>query len=491
MDEKELRKIIRQGEGLTIEFKRAKSALPENLFESVVAFLNRNGGHVILGVTDDKKIEGVDPNCVEKLCKQIANLSNNPEKLDPQNLIDPQVVDYKGKKLIYFFVPASSQVHKTGKKIFDRSVDGDFLVKTQNAISAMYLRKSNSYTENTVYPGLREIDIKRGMLKKVKDIIRSIRSNHPWLKLNKEEFFKAAGLIRYDPTIGASGYTLAALMLFGTDEAISSYLPYYKIEAIVRKQDLMRYDDRLTVTCNLIDGYELLNGFIEKHLPDKFYLDGKVRVSLRDKIFREVIANMLIHREYMNPIPTTLVIYKDKLVTNNANNPFAYEKITSQLCSYPKNPHIATMFAQMGYAEYLGTGIRKVSDFCEIYSGMKPKFVDNDIFITEIPLTDHVPGKEIFGTLSGTLNGTLSGTLNGGLIKNIRETLNASQARVYDFIVNNPGCMGKDVTVTLDMPRDTFNKVIRFLFEKKIVERRGSKKIGGYWVKKETTSTES
>ena len=491
MDEKELRKIIRQGEGLTVEFKRAKSALPENLFESVVAFLNRNGGHVILGVTDDKKIEGVDPNCVEKLCKQIANLSNNPEKLDPQNLIDPQVVDYKGKKLIYFFVPASSQVHKTGKKIFDRSVDGDFLVKTQNAISAMYLRKSNSYTENTVYPGLREIDIKRGMLKKVKDIIRSIRSNHPWLKLNKEEFFKAAGLIRYDPTIGASGYTLAALMLFGTDEAISSYLPYYKIEAIVRKQDLMRYDDRLTVTCNLIDGYELLNGFIEKHLPDKFYLDGKVRVSLRDKIFREVIANMLIHREYMNPIPTTLVIYKDKLVTNNANNLFAYEKITSQLCSYPKNPHIATMFAQMGYAEYLGTGIRKVSDFCEIYSGMKPKFVDNDIFITEIPLTDHVPGKEIFGTLSGTLNGTLSGTLNGGLIKNIRETLNASQARVYDFIVNNPGCMGKDVTVTLDMPRDTFNKVIRFLFEKKIVERRGSKKIGGYWVKKETTSTES
>ncbi len=232
------------------------------------------------------------------------------------------------------------------------------MVKTQNAISAMYLRKSNSYTENTVYPGLREIDIKRGMLKKAKDLIRSIRSNHPWLKLNKEEFFRAAGLIRYDSTIGKSGYTLAALMLVGTDEAISSYLPYYKIEAIVRKQDLMRYDDRLTVTCNLIDGYELLNGFIEKHLPDKFYLDGKTRLSLRDKIFREVIANMLIHREYMNPIPITLVIYKDKLVTNNANKPFAYEKLASQLCSYPKNPHIATMFAQMGFAEYLGMGSR-------------------------------------------------------------------------------------------------------------------------------------
>ena len=89
--------------------------------------------------------------------------------------------------------------------------------------------------------------------------------------------------------------------------------------------------------------------------------------------------------------------YKDKLVTNNANKPFAYEKIASQLCSYPKNPHIATMFAQMGFAEYLGTGIRKISDLCEIYSGLKPKFVDNDIFIAEIPLTDHVPEKSNIG----------------------------------------------------------------------------------------------
>ena len=70
-------------------------------------------------------------------------------------------------------------------------------------------------------------------------------------------------------------------------------------------------------------------------------------------------------------------------------NPFA--------CSYPKNPHIATMFAQMGFAESLGTGIRKISDLCEIYSGLKPKFVDNDIFIAEIPLTDHVPEKSNIG----------------------------------------------------------------------------------------------
>ena len=151
------------------------------------------------------------------------------------------------------------------------------------------------------------------------------------------------------------------------------------------------------------------------------------------------------------------------------------------------------MFAQMGFAEYLGTGIRKISDLCEIYSGLKPKFVDNDIFIAEIPLTDHVPEGEKSGGLkvpvNGTLSGTLNGTLNGTLIKNIKESLNASQSKVFDFIMRNPGCMGKEITGALDMPRDTFNKIVRSLFEKKIIERRGSKKTGGYWVKKTPMST--
>ena len=96
---------------------------------------------------------------------------------------------------------------------------------------------------------------------------------------------------------------------------------------------------------------------------------------------------------------------------------------------------------------------------------------------------DYVPEGEKSGGLNIPVNGTL--------IKNIKESLNASQSKVFDFIMRNPGCMGKEITGALDMPRDTFNKIIRSLFEKKIIERRGSKKTGGYWVKKEPTSTNS
>ncbi len=42
--------IIDKGEGISVEFKKATHKLPDSLFETLCAFLNRNGGIVILGL---------------------------------------------------------------------------------------------------------------------------------------------------------------------------------------------------------------------------------------------------------------------------------------------------------------------------------------------------------------------------------------------------------------------------------------------------------
>lgn len=55
---------------------------------------------------------------------------------------------------------------------------------------------------------------------------------------------------------------------------------------------------------------------------------------------------------------------------------------------------------------------------------------------------DHVPEESNVGGLNVPVNGTLNGTL----IKNIKESLNASQSKVFDFIMRNPGCMGTEIT---------------------------------------------
>lgn len=43
---KRFEELIAQGEGISIEFKECKDALPKNVFEMLCAFLNRFGGDI-------------------------------------------------------------------------------------------------------------------------------------------------------------------------------------------------------------------------------------------------------------------------------------------------------------------------------------------------------------------------------------------------------------------------------------------------------------
>ena len=227
--------ILGQGEGISIEFKKASNVLPESFFETVCAFLNRNGGSILLGVNDDKTITGIEAKTAELLCKQIANLSNNPQKLYPSFLIEPHVVDYQNKKIIYIYVPVSSQVHKCKGKIFDRSADGDFELKTNEPIKNLYNRKNTLYSENTIYPYLKENDFVEGIVERTRRIIKFNRPEHPWNDISDLDFFKTSGLFRKDLITGNEGFTMTALLLFGKDEVIQSAIPHYKIDAILRK----------------------------------------------------------------------------------------------------------------------------------------------------------------------------------------------------------------------------------------------------------------
>jgi ATP-dependent DNA helicase RecG len=115
-----------------------------------------------------------------------------------------------------------------------------------------------------------------------------------------------------------------------------------------------------------------------------------MRISLREKIFREIVANMLVHREYTNAYPSLLVIYKDRVETKNANRPHLYgQLLPDNFEPFPKNPHIIQLFTQIGRCEELGTGIRNVYKYSKAYSGEDNiGFEEKDIFIAQVPLGD-------------------------------------------------------------------------------------------------------
>lgn len=188
---------------------------------------------------------------------------------------------------------------------------------------------------------------------------------------------------------GKSGYTLAYILLFDKDETIISVLPYHKTDAIYRVKQLNRYDDREVIKCNLLESFDKLMIFIEKHVDERLYLEGTTRVNARNNLFRKVIANLLIHREYSNSYPAKLIIEKDCVKTENGNNAHGFGVIDpNNFTPYPKNPTIVAVFKEIGWADELGSGVKNVTKYSKVYSNITPEFIDGDVFKTIVYIDD-------------------------------------------------------------------------------------------------------
>ncbi len=215
----------------------------------------------------------------------------------------------------------------------------------------------------------------------------SRNKNHVWENMSNEELLRSANLILTDPETKREGITLAAILLFGKDNSIMSVLPQHKTDAIFRVENKDRYDDRDVVITNLIDSYDRLIKFGQKHLNDLFVLDGIVNVNARDRILREIVSNTLAHRDYSSGFPAKMIIDDEKITIENSNLAHGMGALDLQKFEpFPKNPAISKVFREIGLADELGSGMRNTYKYTQLYSGQNPVFEEGDIFRTIIPL---------------------------------------------------------------------------------------------------------
>ena len=87
--EQDIKTLLTIGENIVIEFKRAGNGPEHDTFESICAFLNRQGGDVLLGVTDDGKVIGLPPKAAPAMVRQIVNVMNDPNLWEPRIAVYP------------------------------------------------------------------------------------------------------------------------------------------------------------------------------------------------------------------------------------------------------------------------------------------------------------------------------------------------------------------------------------------------------------------
>lgn len=375
------------GENISIEFKRCGNLPEEDTFESICSFANRQGGNVFLGVRNDGTVLGVNPKAVLDIERNVVNVVNNPTMFNVPPAIETERIDYHGLSVLRIWVPVSSIVHKYKHVVYDRISDADVKVRTDTQLSAMYIRKQEYYSERKVYRHLLPSDLRLDLLPRVRTMATAKRADHPWRYMTDEELLRSANLFTKDYDTGEEGLTLAAALLLGKDNVIRSILPAYRTDAYVQLADVDRYDDRVVVTTNLIEAYDQLMAFARKHLPDKFYLEDAQSKSLRDMIVRELVSNLLMHREFTSPFPAKFVIDREGIKTENANRPrFVGTLSPERFNPLPKNPIIADFFMNIGFADTLGSGTRNLFKYAWIYGGSAPTLEEDDVFRATVVL---------------------------------------------------------------------------------------------------------
>lgn len=402
INKQELLKLIRGGENLTLEFKESKIGVTRSVYETVCAFLNRHGGTILLGVQDSGHIQGVASDAIEKIKRDFVTNINNPQKLYPPAYLSIDEIMIDGKMILHIYVPESSQVHRCNGRIYDRNGDSDLDITDYTIqVAHLYHRKQATYSENKVYPHIGLNELRKDLIDRCRKLATIGTAGHAWSQMSDMELIQSAQLYQVDPDTKKSGVTMAGVLLLGSDPLILSTIPHHRTDLILRKVNLDRYDDRDLVRTNLIDSYDHIIAFVQKHLPDPFFLEGIERISLRDIIFREVASNLLIHREYTNAFPAKLIIEYGQVCTENANIPHGFGILNpATLTPFPKNPVIGAFFREIHRADELGSGSRKLMRYGKIYGGADPEMVEGDVFRTAIKVPEY-SGPNIIVTEDG------------------------------------------------------------------------------------------
>lgn len=493
-DIKLLKQIIQNDELITAEFKASRDELARSVYESICAFLNRKGGHIFLGVRNDRTIEGINPDNIRTQLKTLTQDLNNPQLINPPCNITPEHLQIDGKDIIFMYVPESAVAHTYKGQYYDRNFEGDFILRTQHQIANLLLRKQKeSYVENRVFPNLTIEDFDHATFEEARIAARnnSKTGEHLWTNMTDDELLKSAGMWHQDAETGKWGYTLAAVLLFGKQPTIFSVAPQYNTDVLCRIDDTDLYDDREIVRCNLIQAYPRIMAFLAKYLPEKPYMEGDHRISLREVIFREIVQNILIHREFSNGYKASVTIYADRVETKNWNIPYQMGKISlDNLAPQPKNQVIARVFQEMGLAEELGRGTRNLFKYCPVMTpGRMPVMIEDDVFTTIIPID--IPGK----TAAVSTQDSASSTQVAEKVH--RNDDEGSQKVHRKFIERHPDLSSAAINTLVEISGNhririheiaehlgissrAVSKQLSKLKEKGLIERIGGDR-GGYW----------
>lgn len=359
--------LLNDDEDGSVEFKSARGGVPRSMWETVSAFANTAGGTILLGVDPDGKVLGVED--ADALQADIASALH--ETVTPTIQVVLSIVDVDEGRLIELRVPEAEPflkpVFMTNRGVrdgaFKRVGSSDLKISDVDLIRFASERSGMS-PDQQAPSGATLASIDASLVRKYRTRLGAIRPSFPLLAHDDSEFLRGLGLI--DPHGSLERPKRAAILLFGTEEAILRFFPGFAFQILEIDGTAWRPGPGSrprTLTMPVMGLVELASRVSEElagRIPESVRMSASSVHRSADPVHvavREGVVNALVHQDYMAFEPTQFRRYSDRL---EMENPGASRKPVDHFDrpgSSPRNPLLARAFNLVGLAEQVGSGI--------------------------------------------------------------------------------------------------------------------------------------
>ncbi|SOB90603.1 predicted HTH transcriptional regulator [Ureibacillus xyleni] len=382
MTEEEIWQLIDEGETTELECKQAEGGLPKDMWSTYSAFANTNGGIILLGVREDRKTGIFTPQNVDtnKLMKDFWDNINNPQKISWNILNNEDVtpVQMGDATILKIVVPRATREQKPvyqGQNpyigTYRRNYEGDYRC-SENEVNRMIAEKTSAAQDSYILENYTMDDLDKTSFKSYRQRFATLKPDNHWNEVDDKEFLRLLGGWKKDRKENKEGLTVAGLLMFGKETAITEYFPHYFLDYREKISTIpdQRWSHRITSqdgnwSGNLYDFYFKVIGRLTADINVPFLIEGDELMRQSDtrvhKALREAVLNTLIHADYH--VQGNILIEKEKNVfkfSNPGTLRISVEKAIAGGHTDPRNPIIFRMFAQLGLGERSGYGLESI-----------------------------------------------------------------------------------------------------------------------------------
>lgn len=367
---------LRGRESLEVEFKRGKGGLPNDLWSTVSAFANTNGGWILVGVREAEDGTGIldDLKNPDARLQDFTNQVRNRQKISHAvcGADDAAVEHLGGKAVLVIRVPAASlkdrPVYIGGNPYhgtFLRRNSGDYEC-TEQEVKRMMREASDVTADSAILDRYTLDDLDPDALARYRRRFQTETPGSPWNGYDDLLFLQKLGAHRRDRNTGREGITVAGLLLFGTREALREWRGRHRIDFRRLPGDTdahERWTDRVLWEEHLFGAFETIYPRLVADLPNPFRLregarrgEGPAQIAMR-----EALVNLLVHADY-SETDASLILRHDQgcRFTNPGSSRVSKHDLLTGDRSNPRNPNLVAAFRYVGLADEAGTGIPKI-----------------------------------------------------------------------------------------------------------------------------------